>query len=107
MEVGTVLGIEEFPAMFGPCSELGVVLSYRANIYTSCNVTWSIVAILTEAIVATHLYPNYVTLYLSRFMWAELGIQLGLHSARTSPVNEVDPPKGNDIMPMGRVIGDC
>ena len=57
----------------------------------SRNLTWSIVAILTKAIMATHLYPNYVTLYTSLIMWPELGIQLGLHSASASPVNEGNP----------------
>ena len=42
---------------------------------------------LTDAITATHVYPNYVTLYTSLFMWPKLVT----NSASTSPVDEGEP----------------
>ena len=47
------------------------------------------IAPLTEAIMAIHVYPNYVTLYASLLMWPKLVMNY------TSPslVNEGEPPK--------------
>ena len=45
------------------------------------------IAILTEALMATHVYPNYVTLHASLFVSPELGI----YYASASLVNEGKP----------------